>query len=256
MEGNEALQEMTVLYVEDEPVLREEIIRYLKRRVGRLLVGENGEEGMTLYRNEKPDIIITDLKMPIMDGLAMAEAIREGDLLTPIIVMTAVSDLEKMQTSIEVGIERYMLKPVKAVDLAAALERAGEKIQQIKKQQGDKKTASQNSEDKRRWEQRIQSEIAKLIKSSSGKGPTKVEAALYANLLEITIHEARTPLEQKIISNTENFRLGDYIRETYYKELAAEINQIVKATVGKNSHWVNHRLDSAKDRDVIKLILD
>ncbi|MBF0370586.1 MAG: diguanylate cyclase, partial [Magnetococcales bacterium] len=86
-------------------------------RVGRLLVAENGQKGLEVFRNEKPDVVVTDILMPIMDGLAMAQAIRETEPDLPIIVTTAYNDDDYFLRSIEIGIDRFVLKPTNPFQL-------------------------------------------------------------------------------------------------------------------------------------------
>ena len=83
------LSQLTVLYVEDEAFTRAMFTEFLERLVGTLLVAENGEQGLAAFHAHKPGIIISDVLMPVMDGLTMAEEIRKVDKQVPIIIMTA-----------------------------------------------------------------------------------------------------------------------------------------------------------------------
>jgi YesN/AraC family two-component response regulator len=68
-----------VLYVEDDEMQRENLKIFLKRRVGKLYMAENGKEGFKVFEEQNPDIIITDLKMPVMDGIEMSKKIRDNN---------------------------------------------------------------------------------------------------------------------------------------------------------------------------------
>ncbi len=103
------LDTITVLYVEDEEEVRNSIARALKRRVGNIITAANGQEGLDLFKKERPDIIVTDLEMPIMNGMTMIEKIREisgNDY--PIIVVTAYRD-DEHYTPLANG---YIYKPI------------------------------------------------------------------------------------------------------------------------------------------------
>jgi diguanylate cyclase (GGDEF)-like protein/PAS domain S-box-containing protein len=106
------LKMLSILYVEDDEDIREQMTQYLRRRVGTLLVAKNGVEGLNLYRTEQPDMIVTDILMPIMDGLEMADEIRKTDITIPIIVTTAFESTRYFMRSIEIGIDKYVTKPV------------------------------------------------------------------------------------------------------------------------------------------------
>ncbi len=247
------MKELTCLYVEDEPFLREEIARFLKRRVGHLIVAENGQEGFEKYEQFPVDLIITDLKMPVMDGLDMTRKIRATNDRIPVIITTALSDVELMQSSIEIGIERYLLKPLDVAALTQALESVKKKIN---KQNFEKTLNALNMEESKLLERKIESEVAKIVKQTSGKGPQKVTAFLRANLIEIIIAGSRTLLEQTILSSDENKRIADYTRETYYQQIQSDIENVIREITGYRAIWMNQSCNSQKDVDMIKLILE
>ncbi|GAU78255.1 Na-translocating system protein MpsC family protein [Fusibacter sp. 3D3] len=247
------MKELTCLYVEDEPFLREEIARFLKRRVGHLIIAENGQEGFQKYEQFPIDLIITDLKMPVMDGIDMTRKIRETNERIPVIITTALSDVELMQSSIEIGIERYLLKPIDITALTQALESVKKKIY---KQNLEKSLHELNVEDSKSLERKIESDVAKIVKLTSGKGPQKVTAFLRANLIEIVIAGSRTPLEQTILEADENKRIADYVRETYYQQIQSEIENAIREITGFKAIWMSQSCNSQRDVDMIKLILE
>lgn len=122
------LKTQSVLYVEDDPDVRELLAQYLRRRVGSLLTAENGEAGLSAYRQHQPDIIITDILMPVMDGLKMAEEIRKLDSDIPIIVTTAFEQTRFLMRAIEIGIDKYVVKPVDADLLMTAIRKCAKRL--------------------------------------------------------------------------------------------------------------------------------
>lgn len=113
MESSLALSELAVLYVEDEPVARMSIGAFLKRQVATLYTGENGKEGLELFTTHRPQVVITDLEMPLMNGMEMIRRIREVDNGTPIIITTAYDD-EAHRCDLA---NRVILKPIIFNDL-------------------------------------------------------------------------------------------------------------------------------------------
>src|SRR6185369_6918612 len=106
--------DISILYVEDEPEARELVVSALAHKIStlRLYIAENGEAGLALYRKHRPDIVITDIKMPLTDGIRMGNEIK---LLNPeaiIIAVTAHSDTRYLLDAIETGISNYVLKPI------------------------------------------------------------------------------------------------------------------------------------------------
>ena len=79
-----ALSQVRLLYVEDEISIREEIVEVLREECKELYFASDGEEGLELYHANKPDIILTDIRMPKLNGLAMSQEIRRVDPKIPI----------------------------------------------------------------------------------------------------------------------------------------------------------------------------
>ena len=117
----EALKPLTLLYVEDEPFIRQNALEYLRRYCNTVLEADNGKEALQVYETHNPDIIITDIKMPKLDGLAMATHIRQKDKVTPIIMTTAHTDTEYLLKAVELQLVKYIVKPVTAEKLTEAL---------------------------------------------------------------------------------------------------------------------------------------
>ena len=122
MDTDEILKNMKVLYVEDDEAAREELADVLKRRVGKVLVGENGQRGLELYEDFRPDIIIADFYMPELDGIEMLKQLREQGSEARAVVVSAVSDVNIVLSAIDVGIDKYVLKPVNVQELLKVME--------------------------------------------------------------------------------------------------------------------------------------
>ncbi len=116
-------QKLHILYVEDEQNTREEIALFLKMTVGRVTVAENGQEGLDAFRREKIDMVITDIQMPVMNGLDMVRAIREIDKDVPIAVTTAFSDTDFLMRAIESGVDKYIIKPIDMMEMALVIQK-------------------------------------------------------------------------------------------------------------------------------------
>lgn len=115
------LRELSLLYVEDDPDVREGISIFLRRRAARVETAKDGAEGLAAFKAHKPDLILTDIRMPVMDGLTMIQEIRALDPDVPIIVTTAFEQTDYMARAIELRVDRYTVKPVDPDRLEAAL---------------------------------------------------------------------------------------------------------------------------------------
>jgi diguanylate cyclase (GGDEF)-like protein len=120
----EVFKSLNVLYVEDEEMLRNTTINILQSFTGSQLVARNGEEGLKLFRNNHDliDVVITDISMPKQDGLTMAKEIRSINPQVPIIVVTAFSTPEYLQEAINIGIDKYISKPMDAKKLLNSID--------------------------------------------------------------------------------------------------------------------------------------
>ncbi|MBU3015316.1 diguanylate cyclase [Poseidonibacter lekithochrous] len=109
------LSNITILYVEDEKMISEEVSFFFKRYVKSFHVANNGIEGLELFKKIKPDILISDIQMPKMDGLEMVEEI--GNTSVPIIITTAYSDIDYFLKAIELKISKFVIKPINLITL-------------------------------------------------------------------------------------------------------------------------------------------
>ncbi len=123
------LMDLSVLYVEDEPASREEVALFLKRRTKKLVTASNGEEGLARFHEERPDLVVTDIRMPVMDGLKMARLMRDEYKGIPIIVTTAYTETPYMVEAIDIAVDQYVVKPIDSGKLSAALEKCAEIIE-------------------------------------------------------------------------------------------------------------------------------
>jgi PAS domain S-box-containing protein len=103
---------ISLLYVEDEKILRSVYGRFLTDKIDKLFVAENGEVGLSLYRQHRPDLVITDIRMPVMNGLEMVKKIKQFDPSSRIIIMSAYGQPQYFMQAIEFGVKGFLLKPV------------------------------------------------------------------------------------------------------------------------------------------------
>jgi signal transduction histidine kinase/CheY-like chemotaxis protein len=119
---------ITVLYVEDDPAIRLLVKLILDKNVEKVHVAQNGEEGLNMYKSLCPDVVISDVAMPIMDGMKMAREIKVLNPKAIVIITTAHDRTDFLLDAIEVGIDQYLVKPVQQVKLIAALERCTQTV--------------------------------------------------------------------------------------------------------------------------------
>jgi len=117
------LNAYSVLYIEDEDGIRNNIKEILDHLFGETFTAKNASEGYLKYVQNKPDLIITDIKMPPGEtGIDLVKKIREADSKTRIIITSAHTDLEYMLEATELHLVKYIIKPITQDKLITALE--------------------------------------------------------------------------------------------------------------------------------------
>ena len=106
------LKQINLLYVEDSRAMREILAKRLERKVNKLFVAENGEDGFEKYCQYKPDIILTDIEMPKLNGFELAKKIRQDNKDAIIIVLSAHTDSSFLLDALDIDISGYLIKPV------------------------------------------------------------------------------------------------------------------------------------------------
>ncbi len=115
------LKTLSVLYVEDEQDVRQQMEQFLKRRCAQVYVAEEGRAGLSIFQKQHIDIVITDILMPVMDGLTMSELIKSEKPGTPIVITTAFEETRYFHRAIDIGVHQYVNKPINAEMLERAL---------------------------------------------------------------------------------------------------------------------------------------
>jgi len=110
---------MKILISDDDPIIRMFVRRAAEHALHDVVLAEHGREALLLLESEDPDLLITDLQMPELDGFGLIKAVRElpRHAQIPIVCLSSVNDRDKIASLIEQGIAGYLLKPVRPADL-------------------------------------------------------------------------------------------------------------------------------------------
>lgn len=108
------LNQSTLLYLEDDEVIRSETLSIFQKVFKQVFVGKNGEQGLELYNTNKDqiDIILTDINMPKLDGIDFMSQVRKEDFELPILIVTAFNDLQILVKAIKLNVTDYIVKPM------------------------------------------------------------------------------------------------------------------------------------------------
>lgn len=128
LSDQDILRQMSVLYVEDEHMIQSLLTEVIKPKVKILYVASDGQEGLELFNRHQPDLVIADVNMPVLDGLKMAKFIKKINHNTPIIVTTAHDYEANLYRALEIGIDKFLTKPVELNHVNKVLKQFAKKV--------------------------------------------------------------------------------------------------------------------------------
>ena len=108
----------SILVAEDDHAIRTLITTKLKQENYTIYTAENGEEALSIMEKHQVDLLISDIMMPVMDGYSLVKTLRETKYTLPILMITAKSQLESLEEAFKLGVDDYMVKPIRLEELA------------------------------------------------------------------------------------------------------------------------------------------
>jgi response regulator RpfG family c-di-GMP phosphodiesterase len=236
MEDINVLKRIKVLYVEDEPITRKQVCRFLSKRVGKVIEAENGKDGIEKFIEYKPDIIITDLIMPYMDGIEMMEKLREDGFHCPFIITSALSDASTILETVDLKIEKYMIKPIDVDILVKNLTQITIDILEKKEELVTFKDGLILTEDMRsKLEIEIRNLYSKYLKKITGKGAKLIKVFINGREIEIFLKENLTVLEESLLAIGHHHKSIEVVRKIIYdntiNEVEKEISELIDRKV-------------------------
>lgn len=116
--------DLTILYAEDDLEILENMTFLLSRYASTVYTAKNGKEALELYSLHQPNIVITDIMMPLMTGIVLAQTIREKNSTTPIVFITAYNEKEHLDAANKIPVSSYIMKPFNLDTLNKTIEKA------------------------------------------------------------------------------------------------------------------------------------
>ena len=215
---------MTLLYAEDDRETRENYIFVLKKYFYEVYAAKDGEEALQIYREKQPDILLLDISMPKRDGLEVAQIVRERDKTTPIVMLTAHSEQERLMKAIPLGLSAYLLKPVDDMQLLKEVNRL---IAEIEKNRYVK------IDDDLKWHP----ENAFLYYGEDQINLTKKEMLLVHSLMDAG---GQYVDKDRLIMQIWEDDVCDYSHENKLTQLVYRLNKKITSLTGKESPFIEN----------------
>lgn len=115
---------VTILVVDDESMMRNLLKKILSRDGYQVVLAESGDEALSILGKEKIDLVISDLKMPGLDGFELLKVVKDEYPEIAIIIMTAYGDTYTVKDALLLGADEYITKPFKSFEISLIVERA------------------------------------------------------------------------------------------------------------------------------------
>ncbi len=125
----ERLSKYTLLYIEDDDYIRQNAVEFLEEYFHEIYEAADAKEALEIFQRYKPDIVITDIEMPEINGLELCKTLRQTDAQTPIIVISAFTDTQYLLEAVGLGLVKYLVKPVEEEELFDALQLCAEQLE-------------------------------------------------------------------------------------------------------------------------------
>lgn len=211
-------KKLKVLYVEDNEELREMISLVLYEFFDDIIMAIDGKDGFSKFKNNKIDLIITDINMPNLNGLEMTKKIRIIDNEIPILILSAYNETKYFTESIKLGIDGYLLKPLDMKQFLAVLNKCVKNITMKNK----------NIEYKQLLEKKIETQVVQL-KEKDAILMQQSKMAAMGEMVDAIAHQWKQPLNVVFMA-TENIEY-DIKKDSINKNEFLENTELIKQQI-------------------------
>lgn len=251
------MSNLKVLCVEDEEITRIILKKILKNHFGKVIMAENGQEGYDEFLKQRPQMIITDLRMPQMGGIEMVQRIRAVDPDCGIIITSEIEDVELILKSVDLGIDKYLVKPIKEEPFLRDLEIVTAKIirRKLGSDEGQELVFTDNQH-KKELEDQIKKKFASFIKEKTGKGPLDIQVFVLGDSVEIKSFGGLTIYEMTFLGDERFTSLVEYNRKAFYDMVQAEIEGLVEGIMGKSVTLADIKIKTSEQLEQLTLKIE
>lgn len=250
------LQNITVLYVEDEIITRSKTVSEIKEYIGKLYTAKDGTDGIQKFEEFKPDVLVTDLIMPDMTGIELGRELRRRGYNCPIIVTSAMSDTNTILESVDVGIEKYIIKPFDSMDLLDVILKVSRKLMiKASTEPSNKLEKLIEGEEQKNITSSVRRFWGNFLKSNTGKGATHIDVNINKDVLTIRSKDNLTVFEKKLIDISYDSKIIDFTRAYLYKGLQMELEEGLSELCDFKFELIKVEVDSKNETECLEFAI-
>lgn len=248
------LSQIKVLYVEDDKITRMKTSQFLKKQVGKLIVAENGHDALIKYHLFKPDVVITDLVMPEIGGIELLETLRAENERCRVLITSSLCDVETLLHSVELKIDKYLVKPVDDSTLVHSLLQVTIDLFENHKESVVIKNQFILSEDiKLQYETEIRNICANYLKQKFGKGAKSINVFIDNKGIEIIFNEVLTTMETSVLNLGPHHKAIEILRRLIYDSTLHQIESSISELIGRRV--LTERVEINPNRNFDRLVI-
>lgn len=227
------MTDITILFVDDDQDIREILKSSLSIRYSHVITAANGLEGVEMYKKHSPHIVITDLRMPDMDGFEMSKEIKKLNNDTYIIATTAHNESEYILEALNIGIKHYITKPIEN-------RRLYEYIDEYIENSKNREDAIKNAKLLKKLNQNLEKKVEEEVAKNNEQTKLLFQQAKYAQMgemLSMIAHQWRQPLNA-VSSAAINLKM-DVELDSVNEENIVEQASFIEQQASKMSQTIN-----------------
>lgn len=248
------LSQIKVLYVEDDKLTRLKTSQFLKKQVGKLIVAENGQDALIKYHLFKPDVVITDLVMPEIGGIEFLETLRSENERCRVLITSSLCDVEILLHSVELKIDKYLVKPVDDATLIhSLLQVTVDLFENNKDTVVVKNQMILSAENKVAYETEIRNICANYLKLKFGKGAKSINVFIESKTIEIIFNDVLTTMESSVLSLGPHHKAIEILRRLIYDSTLHQIESQISELIGRRV--LTERVEINPNRNFDRLII-
>lgn len=234
---------LKILYLEDDPLISKIVLDKLVAVSKNIYYAKNGASGLELYHSMQPNIIVTDIMMPHLNGLEFITKIREIDKTIPIIVTTAIADVNTLVRSIDLKVNKYILKPFSPDEIISSIHLFSRHILISELIDEQFALSALSEEQLKAFLVLFRNAFTGIVKEYIGKGAPKISIDVRDKKIEIILFDNFSHYEKSLQSIVYDSAYVNTVRKSLYETIKDKIERSLSFTMNLSIHLENMEIN-------------